>query len=185
MKNLLSSIFFVLFFLNLSAQTIDPANQKLIEAFVKSHIEVGLEEVDQATVNKVFSGTFYKVNVDFIVKGHDVSSHGGDTYINVNGSSLNIIDQASMSADCPVLLSLIKKDFLFKDENTAKLFEAALNVLYPVDQFETEHVKHLHKAPEWIFIRSKFFDNYKAFIVTTDTDGVVTKIEVTLGYPRN
>jgi hypothetical protein len=82
-------------------------------------------------------------------------------------------------------MSLIKKDFLIKDENTAKLFEASLNVLYPVDEKEIPNVRHLHKGSQWIFLRGKFFDDYTAFIVTVGTNGAVTKVELVLSYTLN
>ena len=85
--------------------------------------------------------------------------------------------------ECPVLMSLIKKDFFLKDENSAKLFEASLNTLYPVDKKEIPNVKHLKKGSQWIFLRGKFFDDYTAFIVTTGANGAVTKIELKLSYP--
>ena len=182
MKNLISFLFSLLFFINLSAQTIDPANQKLIESFVKRNIDVQLEEVDQTTVNKVFFGTFYKIKAAFIVNGNDVSSFGGNDHINVNGSTVNMIDQIFTDTDCPILMSLLNKDFLLKDENAAKEFEDALNILYPADEDDISEVKNMHKDPEWIFIRGKFFDDYKAFIVVTDADGAITKIEFRLGY---
>ena len=183
MKNLISFLISFMFFLNLSAQNIDPTNQKLIESFVKSNIDIQLEEVNQATMNKVFSGTFYKIKAAFIVNGNDVSSFGSNDHINVNDSTVNMIDQIYTDTDCPILFSLINKNFLLKDENAAKEFEDALNILFPADEDDIIEVKNIHKAPEWIYIRGKFFDDYKAFIVVTDADGVVTKVEFRLGYP--
>jgi hypothetical protein len=90
-----------------------------------------------------------------------------------------------MDLECPILMSMIKKNFLLKDENAAKLFEASLNVLYPVDEKEVQNIKHLKKGSQWIFLRGKFFDDYTAFIVTTGTNGIVTKIELKLSYPLN
>ena len=185
MKNLISFLFSFMFFFNLSAQTIDPADKKLIESFVKSNLDIQLEEVDQVTVSKVFSGTFYKIRVDFIINEHDISSARRDSYINVNGASVNIIEPTYISIDFPVLMSLIKKDFLLKDESSAKEFEEALNILYPAKEDDIIEVKHLHKFPQWIFIRGMFFDDYKAFIVSVDKNGTVTKVGYRLGYPKD
>lgn len=182
MKNLIGSVIFLMIFFNLSAQTINPASQKLIESFVKNNIDIQLETFDQAIVSKVFLGTFFKLNVGFIEAGAGVSTCGSDNYINVNGSSVNMIEPIHMDLDCPVLMSLIKKDFLLKDENTAKQFEACLNVLYPVDKNEIQNVRHLHKGSQWIFLRGKFFDDYTAFIVTVGTNGSVNKVELILSY---
>ncbi|MCK7542069.1 MAG: hypothetical protein MZV63_69890 [Marinilabiliales bacterium] len=49
---------------------------------------------------------------------------------------------------------VVNQEGLFlKDENAAKLFEAALNVLYPFEEAEIENVKHLKEIPQWIFLR--------------------------------
>jgi len=185
MKNLICSLISLVFFVNLTAQTVDPGSQKLIESFVKSNIDIQYEDIDQATVNKVFSGTFFKISVGFIETGVGASSCGTFDYININGSSVSMIEPVHMDLDCPVLMSVIKKDFLLKDENGAKLFEAALNILYPVEKNEVENVKHLHKGSQWIFLRGKFFDDYTAIIVTTGANGAVTKVELKLAYTVN
>jgi hypothetical protein len=96
-----------------------------------------------------------------------------------------MIEPIHMDLECPVLMSIIKKDFLLKDENAAKLFEAALNVLYPVDEKEIQNVKHLNKDSQWIFLRGKFFDDFTAFIVTTGSNGVVTNVKLKLAYAVN
>jgi hypothetical protein len=82
-------------------------------------------------------------------------------------------------------MSMIRKEFLLKDENTARLFESALNVLYPVDEGEVQNVKHLQKDSQWIFLRGKFFDDFTAFILTTGPNGAVTNIELKLAYAVN
>lgn len=182
---LISSLIALFFIVNLFAQTIAPESQKLIEAFVKSNIDIKLEAVDQVTVSKVFLGTFYKINIGYIETGSGANSCGSDNYINVNGSAVNMIEPIHMDLECPVLMSMIKKDFLLKDDNAAQLFEAALNVLYPVDKDEIQNVKHLRKDSQWIFLRGEFFDDFTAFIVTTSTGGVVTKVELELAYTVN
>jgi len=185
MKKTISSLIALFFIVNLFAQTIAPESQKLIESFVKSNIDIKLEAVDQITVSKVFSGTFYKINIGYIETGSGANSCGSDNYINVNGSAVNMIEPIHMDLECPVLMSMIKKDFLLKDENAAKLFEAALNVLYPVDEEEVPNVKHLHKDSQWIFLRGEFFDDFTAFIVTTGANGVVTNVVLELAYSVN
>jgi hypothetical protein len=185
MKKLFSSLIALMFIINLFAQTITPESQKLIESFVKNNIDIQLEEIDQVAVSKVFSGTFFKINVGFIETGTGASSCGSDNYINVNGSAVSLIEPIHMDIECPVLMSIIKKDFLLKDENTAKLFEAALNVLYPVKEDELQNVKHMRKDSQWIFLRDKFFDDFTAFIVTTGSNGNVTNVELKLGYTVN
>lgn len=183
MKNTILSLIAFLFTACLSAQTIDSQSQKLIEAFVKSNIDIKTEPIDQAAVSKVFTGIFYKLKVGFIETGVGAAPCGSNNYININGTTIKMTEGIFMDLECQVLMSLIKKNFLLKDENAAKLFEASLNVIYPVDEKEVPNIKHLKKGSQWIFLRGKFFDDYTAFIVTTGTTGIVTKIDLKLAYP--
>jgi hypothetical protein len=185
MKRFISSLIALFLIISLSAQTIAPESQKLIESFFKSNIYIKLEEVDQITVDKVFSGIFFKINIGFIETGSGANSCGSDNYINVNGSAVSMIEPIHMDLECQVLKSIIKKDFLLKDENAAKLFEASLNVLYPVDEDEIPNVKYLHKGSQWIFLRGKFFDDFTAFILKTGSNGDVTNVELKLAYAVN
>jgi hypothetical protein len=145
MKNLLSPFILLFFCVSIAAQTIDPSSKKLIEDFVKSRVEFRLEDIDQTAISKVFSGKFYKINLFFVETGSGANSCGSDNYINVSGSVISLIEPVHMDLECPVLLSLVRKDFLLTDENSAKLFENALNVLYPEDENEIQNVKHLRK----------------------------------------
>ena len=172
-----------MFFLNLSAQEVDSLNQNRIESFVKSNIYVEPKQVDKVATSKVFVGTFFEANVKISFIPTE-SSSSVSTGINVYNDSVSKIESCCSDQDFPILLSLVKKDFLLKDENAAKQFEAAIDILYPVREKEIPYVKHLKKGLQWIFIRGRFFDNLQAFIVTTDTNGAITKIEYKLPYPE-
>ncbi len=185
MKNLISPCILLLFCASISAQTIDPSSQKLIEDFVKNRVEFQLEDIDQTAISKVFSGKFYKINFFFVETGSGANSCGSDNYINVSGSAISLIEPVHMDLECPVLMSLIRQDFLLTDENSAKLFENALNVLYPEDENEMQNIKHLKKGSQWIFLRGKFFDDHTAFIATTTPDGKIIRIDLELSFSVN
>ncbi|MFN8241619.1 MAG: hypothetical protein U0X39_12830 [Bacteroidales bacterium] len=169
----------------LSGQTVDNQTQKLVGDFVRNNTDVRIEPVDNVATGKVFTGTFYKLIVGFIETGVGSSDCGDANYVNINGSNVKMAEPVHMDLECPVLLSIVKKDFLLKDENAAKLFEAAMNVIYPFDEKEKANVKHMKKGTQWIFLRGKFFDDYTAFIVTTAANGTITKIDLKLSYPVN
>lgn len=185
MKTLFTPVLLIMFTISLQAQTIDATSKRVIETFVKNNIDTQIEPIDPAIVSKVFTGKFFKINIGFIESGAGSSSCGDDNYINLNETAVNMIEAIHMDVECPILMSLIKKDFFIKDETAAKLFEASLNILYPVDEKEIQNVRHLKKGSQWIFLRGRFFDDFTAFIVTTGANGMVTKIEAKLAYPVN
>lgn len=183
MKNLLSTLLFLMFFVTLSAQNVDSANQERIESFVRSHVYAQPEAIEKEVTGKVFSGTFYnaKVKISYVPTESQSFSESG---FNVHNDSVTKLQSCCSDQEFPVLLSLVNKDFLLKDENAAKQFEAALDVLYPVKKKEIPNVKHMQEGSQWIFIRGTFFKKLQAFVVTTDTEGTVTKIEYKLPYSK-
>src|SRR5690625_90054 len=184
MKVLSTCCGFIVFLSNLSAQVVDSLDQKRIEAFVRSNVYVQPEVVDKETTAKVFYGTFFKaeVKISYIPTESSTYSESG---INIHNDSVTKIRSCCSNQEFPALLSLVKKDFLLNNEESAQLFENALNVLYPVKKKEIPNVRHLQEGTKWLFIRGTFFDDLQAFIVTTDTNGRIKNIAYELPYIEN
>jgi len=165
----------------LTAQTVSSQDEKVINDFLKKTLNQEIEVVEPEAVSKVFAGKFFKVSPGFDFP--DGSGYCTDYSFNVNGGVVVVNEKFSTDMDLPQLFSVVKKGFLLKDEASAKLFEAALNTLYPVDEKEMSGVKHMKKGNQWIFIRDKFFDDNIAVLATVSSNGAITKLQVILGYP--
>jgi len=165
----------------LTAQTVSSQDEKVIKDFLLKTLNQEVEVVAPEAVSKVFAGKFYKVSPGFDFP--DGSGYCTDYSLNVNAGAVVVNEKFSTDMDLPELLSIVKKGFLLKDEAAAKLFEAALNTLYPVDEDELSGVKHMKKGTQWIFLRDKFFDDQTAVIATVSANGTITKLQVKLGYP--
>jgi hypothetical protein len=130
-------------------------------------------------LGKVFKASFFKVKVSF-------GTDGGITTLVVarNGDDLAQVSTPGTNADMPDLKKLVKPDFKLKAEADAKTFEAALDLLYPIDErFDKEDLKVKaikHSGTEWTFVRGKFFDDFKGLVVKTDASGTVTNIKYSL-----
>ncbi|HSU68630.1 MAG TPA: hypothetical protein VLJ39_17245 [Tepidisphaeraceae bacterium] len=129
-------------------------------------------------VEKVFKAVMYKVNV--------VSSDGSSTTAVVarTGDDITIVSIPSSTAEMPDLVKLLNPEFTLKSASDGKTFQDALDAIYPIDTtFNKDDVKAKatrHKGNQWTFIRGKFFDHFKGFIVTTDAAGHVTAVKWTL-----
>ena len=129
-------------------------------------------------LGKVFTATMYQVNV--------VNSDGGSTAAVVarTGDDISIVSIPMSTTDMPDFVKLIKADFTIKTDADAKAFQECLDVLYPIDTtFNKDDLNAKairHTGNQWIFIRGKFFDHFKGFIVTTDAGGKVTGVKWTL-----
>jgi len=180
MKNIILCILISLFPLALFAQSV-PANDKaLIDKFIVSISYNKVEPVAPDALSKVFIGKFYLVNPGFKLLSGSVTCT--DFHFNANNNTLIQLEELSEDKTLPILLSLVKKEFILKDENAASFFESAINGIYPFDNKDKDQIKHLKKNDTWVFIRGKFFNDLMAMIVSTDSNGKITEIQFKLSY---
>lgn len=170
-----------LFSISLSAQ-VDDATKKALDDYVFSKMSIDRNVLEPAIMGKVFRGKFYEINLGFSSIDGSVLS-GSDYFLNVENGKVTELPSLSQDMELPGMFSLLKKDFLLKDEAAATAFEKSLDILFPLRENEKSNVKHMKKNNQWIFIREKFFDDNKAVIVTINPNGSVSKIEVKLTYP--
>jgi hypothetical protein len=164
----------------MAAQTINPQDEKLIDDYLKNNLISEKTAVSGVATGKVFNGNFYIVDPGY--KSLEGTAYVTEFYINVTGGEMVLYEQLTNDKDLPVLLSIVKKGFLLKDDASAKLFEASLNELYPVKDAEKPGIKHIKKGNQWVFLRGKFFDDQTAVIATVAANGTITKLQVMLAY---
>jgi len=65
-----------------------------------------------------------------------------------------------------------------KDEflKTAKFFQDALDILFPLGHFDKKHKKYYQKGEKWFFIRGETFNKKTGVVVTIDNKGKIVKI---------
>lgn len=164
----------------LFGQALNAQDKKLIQDYILSQYISETTVVNPAVTSKVFSGRFYIVSSGF--KYQDMTSYCSDFNFNLEAGKIRNYENVSEDHEMPQLVALIKKDYLLKDEPSAKAFEATLNELFPVKKEDLAGVKHYKKGNQWIFIRGKFFEDKSALIVTVAPNGTITKIENKLAY---
>jgi len=129
-------------------------------------------------LGKVFTAIMYSVNV--------VTSDGGSNSAVVarTGDDITIVTIPGSTTDMPDVLKLLKADFKLKSDADSQVFQDALDVLYPInttfnkDDLNAKAIRH--GGNQWTFVRGKFFDHFRGFIVTTDSSGKVTGVKWTL-----
>lgn len=185
MKKLLLILSVCLLSVHISGQA-DDASKKAMKDYVLSKMTIDYTNLDPAVLGKIFTGSIYEVNLGFTSIDGSVLS-GSDYHLIITDGKVTELPPPSTDMELNLLHSLVRKDFLLKDEAAATLFQNALDIIYPEDTFgkPNPEVKHMKKGNQWIFIRDKFFDDYEAIIVTTNTNGSISKIEVKLGYSES
>ena len=178
------SFFYLAFYILpfcLFAQKVPESDQSLIDNYIISHTFSSTEIVLSDTVQMVFTGNFYKVSPGNTYA--DGQSLGNPYFFNIREGRILEMEELSESKNLELLPTLVRNDFLLLDESNAKIFEAALDKLYPLDNNDKKEEKHEKKNNQWIFIRGKFFSNYSALIVTADPSGNISGIDFSLDYP--
>ena len=151
------------------------------ERHISSLVKVEPQAIPAAAeIGKVFSGTFFTVDVTL--------GDNSEKVIAVrSGDELVQVAKPSTTAKMPELTKLVKPEFKLAGEADAKAFEVALDAIYPIDAtFNKDDLKVKaikQKGDEWTFIRGKFFEHFKGFVVTTKADGTISEITYSLDIP--
>jgi hypothetical protein len=157
--------------LKINAQEVSESPNLPLDNFIKSKLSIKKEKVVSDTLEKVFNGTFYKVEIGFSFG--DAGAWTGIVFV-VKGDKL--IQCVNRTDSLNTLLSLVKKDFSIKTNADAKIFETSLDKLFPVSWTSAENKEHLKIKNQWYFIRDKFFDSKSGYIVTLDNNSKISDI---------
>ncbi len=153
-------------------------DQAFFDKQTSKFIKLQPKRLSSDAVGKVFSATVYSV----VVVANDSSSNS--TVVARTGDDIAMITIPPSTADMPDFVRMLKPDFTIKSDAEAKLFQDALDVIYPIDTtFNKDDINAKairHAGNHWTFVRGKFFDHFKGFIVTTDAGGKVIGVKWTL-----
>lgn len=142
-------------------------------------IEIESTKVESSALKKVSSATFYKVTIK-IKEGGGTSN--SKMLLAKKDAKFVDLETTFTSQDMPGLHSLVVKDFKLKTEADAKVFEEALDKLYPLPTSgSSKDAKAIKKtAAGWVFVRGTFFKGLKGFDVATDAKGTIQSIRYNL-----
>jgi hypothetical protein len=168
-------LFFLFCILNINAQEISAKDNALLDDFIKSKISVVKEKIVSDTLAMVFAGTFYKIDAGFAFT-ENMSSSSSELFA-VKDGNIYVIEKIE---DMSPLVSLVKSGFYLKSEADARIFEAAIDKIYPVSDLHLKDKEHLKVGNKWYFIRDTFFDSKSGFTVTLDQNSKIVSIAYNL-----
>jgi hypothetical protein len=174
---LLLPVVFCFSLLNTIAQEIPEVDNQLIDKAVSKMVTIEKKRIAGDTISKVLTGSVYQIDIITTINN---SSSTSTCYIVVKDGKLIELEDMSENRPMARLLSLMRKDFYLKSENDAKIFETVLDKIFPLGWSDKDAKEHMKAANKWYFIRGKFFDSKKGFIVTIDPASKITAIEYSL-----
>jgi hypothetical protein len=148
----------------------------MVDNFLKAGIRIEKEKIVSDTLSKVFNGTFYKCKTGF-------SSSGGDEWCTTSLIVINagkLVEFDNRTDSILPLLSLVKKEFIVKGVNEAKIIETCLKLIYPPSEFSDETHERIKIGNNWYFTRGKFFDSKSGYIVSLDKSLRISNIAYSL-----
>jgi hypothetical protein len=156
---------------------VTPQEQTFISQHIGDLVKVEPTRLQGLALDQVFQAPIYSIKVT--VAG------GTQTVLAARvESDLVDISLPNTTAAMPRFLKLISPKFKLAGEKDAQAFQEALDALYPIDtDFSKDDLKAKaikHSGTTWTFVRGKFFDHLKGFVVTTDAAGTVTEIKYSL-----
>lgn len=178
-KLLIYLVFCTIPFLGAFGQATPENENRLMDNFINSKTTLQKTKMESDTLAKVFKGSFYEITAFY--EHINGSSSCGSYKIVINDGIISEIEEADETKPLPALFSLLQTGFTIKNEAEAKIFETALDHLYPLSWTDKpEDKKHQKINNKWLFLRGDFFESKKGFIVTLDQNSSITNIDFDL-----
>ncbi len=116
--------------------------------------------------NPVFNALFYHV----VSSGKDLDNINKKLVAQQYGS-YHEIDSYDK------LLPLFNNGFSISNEQQSLIVQDALEILYPIDEFNRQFIRNYKLNNQWIFIRGKAFDKFYGIALTINDSGIPTTVE--------
>ena len=162
------------------ADSMGEAETKSVRAAALELIETTPKRVESEAIQRVFSARFYEVELKI--------SQGPSAWQTVtlriarSGDKYQTVGLPGSNADMPALAKFFNPEFRLTNRAQAELLQKALDQVYPISTFGDEKPpKEIRQeGTTWSFVRGKFFDDFKGFVVKTGEEGVIASIAYSL-----
>lgn len=161
------------------AGEIEADDLAMIKESICRMIDVQAQPVSSEALKRVFQGRFFQVKLSR--KNPDGSIYGmGKLRMVRLGDRMVFPSDIGTDKSLPVLLEILNPDFSLTTDSDARLMEQALGALYPVHSISDKNATGIRRQGDtWLFVRGKFFDHHKGFVVKTK-NGKVTELRYKL-----
>jgi len=152
-------------FMGAKAQEMTEKENLLLDNFLKSRVVGEKEKIVSDTLDRVIPGPVYSIKAGF--SDPDGINYCSQYYFVIREGKLVDFTTAN-------LLPVLKSGLSIKTEADAKVFETALDKVFPVSWSDEDMKKHFKKGNKWYFARGDFFEFYSGYIITVDAAGKIT-----------
>ncbi len=153
--------------LNFSAfSQLSDAENKALDKLIADKVEIEADVLKSSVLKKMFDTEFYTIK-----RTPHYKANGGyfELILMKNDGKMTEVEDAA------ALVPLFKSDFKMKEESNARDLKMALALLLSSGSGSEDEI--IHKENQWILVCEEWFGEKKGFIVSTEPDGKVSKIE--------
>lgn len=168
--------------LRAGAQTLPADEQAFIDKHMTDIVTTETTRLSDAAIIKVFAVPLYKVKM--VIKDDSGGTETSEFIAARLDAKLINVTAPSTDGDVPQMLKMLDPKFKLAADADATALQQALDVLYPpFGDEDKKAVKFTHTGNQWTFIRGKFFDAQKGYIITTNADGTISGVKFLLKLP--
>ena len=158
------------------------AEKAFLDQHISDLVKIEYVRVSDPVVLRGFATPFTTVNI--VISDGDGGTNHSSILVTRRDDKLVGITRPSTDGDCPGIQQMLRPDFRLMNDNDARVFQAALDAVYPIIGNSDQKAKVFkHAGPQWKFVRGDFFEAKMGFLVTTDKSGAVTSVTYVMKLP--
>ncbi len=163
LKTFVFALVLLSFMGNASAQE---KENKDLDAFVKSQVEIDVDQIKSSALEKVLNASFFKVKRTKLYE-----NNGGftETVLMKTGNGMQELYEPKE------FIPSIKKDFKLDGDKASEDFQKVLNLLFDVMGSSKQEI--VEQDNRWIFVQNEWFGEKQGYVVITDGEGMIIEIE--------
>jgi hypothetical protein len=172
-------LIFSIALVKVGAQVKSDPDMYLIDKYINSILTIEKVKITSDTLAKVLKGNFYDVTPTATFENG--SANLGNYKLAILDGKISLLEDLGTTQKAETLFSLVREDFYIRNVKDAKMFETALDYIYPITYSgNLQYKKFLKKDGKWYFLRGDFFDDLLGFIVTLDANSKISAIDYDL-----
>jgi len=158
------------------------AEKAFLDQHISDLVKIEYVRVSDPVVLRVFATPFTTVNID--ISDGDGGTNHSSILVTRRDDKLVGITRPSTDGDCPAIRQMFRPDFRLKNDNDARMLQAALDAIFPITGSSDQKAKTFrHAGQKWTFVRGDFFEEKMGFVLTTDNSGAITGVSYVMKLP--
>ena len=162
----------------ISQSDFNQINSVMLKEFL---YEIDIDPITSQWLDRLSQADWYSCEISIEEEYEDMTSISYyEVFPFVCNGEIYIFDEIEELLSSSIFIQSVRLDFLLIDDESAEFFELALD---EISDFTRGQKASFERNGLWNFIRRESFDDGWGYIVTTDEDGKIIKVEYSYTIP--